>query len=69
MKVLQSKKQFGGVESRALLVKLLFPLKVMEELASVNVREDKVELRFGLEAPLKGDNERRGDLCKNQPLV
>jgi hypothetical protein len=54
--VLQRKEKLGGVESRALLVKLLLAL-VVEQLAAVDVRRGEVELRLRLEAPFQTDDE------------
>jgi hypothetical protein len=46
VQVLECKEQLGGVEPRALLIKLLLSLEVVEQLAAVYIRQDEVELRL-----------------------
>ena len=63
------KEQLGSVEARAVLVKLLFALQVVEQLSAVDIRQHEVELRLGLEAPLERDDERGGDSGEDEPFV
>ena len=67
--MLERKKQLGGVKSRALLVKLLLALQVVEQLSAVDVRQYQVEFRLGLEAPLERDDKRGGDPGEDEPFV
>jgi hypothetical protein len=62
MQMLECNEQLGRVEPTPLFVELALSLEMMEQLASVDEREDEVELFLGLERELKGDDEGVVDL-------
>lgn len=42
---------------------------MVEQFSAVDIRQNEVELRFGLEAPLERDDERGGDSGEDKPFV
>jgi hypothetical protein len=69
VQVLERKEQLSSIEPRAILVKLLLALQVVEQLSAVDIRQHEVELRLRLEAPLERDDERGGDPGEDEPFV
>ena len=57
--MLQSKHQFGDVEPRSLLTEASFLLKMPKEFPATLKIRYKIEVRIGLEAELKPDQEWR----------
>lgn len=68
MQMLERNKQLGRVEPTPLLVELALPLEVMEQLSSVDKREDEVELLLGLKRELEGNDEGVVDLGEDGSL-
>lgn len=57
VKMFQRAKQLGGVEPAPVLVKLSFPLQMVEEFSAIHETHHKVQFVGGLEGKLKGDDE------------
>jgi hypothetical protein len=65
VQVLEAEADLGGVEAHALLVELLLLLEVEEELATIDVVHDEVELLARLERVVEVDEERVDELLEN----
>lgn len=68
MQTFQGAKQFRSVESGAVDVEALLPLKVMEQLTAVYKGKNQVEFLRRLEGELQGYDEGIVDLRKHRPL-
>ena len=68
VKMFQRAKQLGGVEPAPVLVKLSFPLQVVEEFSAIHETHHEVQFVRGLEGKFKGDNERVVHQSENGPL-
>ena len=68
VKMFQRAKQLGGVEPAPVLVKLSFPLQMVEEFSAIHETHHEVQLVGGLEGEFKGDDEWIVHQSENGPL-
>ena len=68
VKVFQRAKQLRGVEPAPVLVKLSFPLQMVEELSAIHETHHEVQFVGGLEGKFQGDDEWVVHQSENGPL-
>ena len=68
VQTLESAQQLCGIETGSVDIKSLFPLQMMEQLATVHKCQHEVQLLRRLERELQWNNKWVVDLCKNRSL-
>jgi hypothetical protein len=68
VQMLQGAQELGRIKPAPQLVKLALPLQVVEQLATVDERQDQVQLFGRLERKLEGHDERIVDLGEDGPF-
>lgn len=63
MQMLQRKQQLRTVKATPILIKLLFLLKMMEQLSTIHKRQDEIEFCLWLEGDFERDDEGIIDFC------
>jgi hypothetical protein len=68
VKMFQRAKQLGGIEPAPVLIKLSFPLQMVEEFSAIHETHHEVQFVGGLEGKFEGDDEWVVHQSENGPL-
>lgn len=66
--MIQSTQQLSRIKFAPFDTEPPLDLKMMEEFSSVDVRQNEIQLLWGLEGEFEGHNKGRGDLSEDGPL-